>query len=102
MIYLAAEERQTLYGNASPARFDNTDIVTLFIRINLSTRKRESTATIKNSPSPYAQKSPPKRQNIIEFDCRGLEFTEFKADVRWKDRKSTSALLIPETGPMDG
>lgn len=23
-----------------------------------------------------------KGQKIIEFDCRGLEFTEFKADVR--------------------
>ena len=45
--------------------------------------QRESTATIKNPPAPYKQESPPKRQNIIEFDCRGLEFTEFKADVRF-------------------
>ncbi|KAI9866854.1 MAG: hypothetical protein M1813_000796 [Trichoglossum hirsutum] len=46
------------------------------------TCKRESSATIKAPPTPYAQASPPKRQKIIEFDCRGLEFTEFKADVR--------------------
>ncbi|KAL2044240.1 hypothetical protein N7G274_002945 [Stereocaulon virgatum] len=47
------------------------------------TCKRESTATIKNAPQAYLQSSPPKRQNIIEFDCRGLEFVEFKADGEW-------------------
>lgn len=45
--------------------------------------KRESTATIKNAPVSYVQSSPPKRQNIVEFDCRGLEFTEFIADGEW-------------------
>ncbi|KAK2785477.1 hypothetical protein FQN53_007738, partial [Emmonsiellopsis sp. PD_33] len=25
-----------------------------------------------------------KGQKIIEFDCRGLEFTEFKADGEWE------------------
>ncbi|KAI4124073.1 MAG: hypothetical protein LQ347_005871 [Umbilicaria vellea] len=45
--------------------------------------KRESTATIKAPPIAYKHASPPKRQNIIEFDCRGLEFTEFKADGEW-------------------
>lgn len=25
--------------------------------------------------------SPPTRQKVIEFDCRGLEFTEFKPEV---------------------
>ncbi|KAK3172336.1 hypothetical protein OEA41_005657 [Lepraria neglecta] len=47
------------------------------------TCKRESTATIKNAPRAYSHSSPPKRQNIIEFDCRGLEFVEFKADGEW-------------------
>ncbi|KAA6406756.1 MAG: DUF866 domain-containing [Lasallia pustulata] len=45
--------------------------------------KRESTATIKAPPTAYQHASPPKRQNIIEFDCRGLEFTDFKADGEW-------------------
>ncbi|KAI9651419.1 MAG: hypothetical protein M1829_003020 [Trizodia sp. TS-e1964] len=45
--------------------------------------KRESSASIKTSPAPYVHDSPPKRQNIIEIDCRGLEFTEFKADGEW-------------------
>lgn len=30
----------------------------------------------------YEQGEPPKSQKILEFDCRGLEFTEFKAEVR--------------------
>jgi len=29
----------------------------------------------------YEQNSPAKIKNIIEIDCRGLEFTEFRADV---------------------
>lgn len=30
----------------------------------------------------YEQSSPPIRKNILDIDCRGLEFTEFKANVR--------------------
>jgi hypothetical protein len=43
--------------------------------------QRESTASIKTAPKPYEQKEPPTRQTIIEFDCRGLEFTEFHSEV---------------------
>lgn len=43
--------------------------------------QRESTATIKTPPTPYKHSSPPTKQNILEFDCRGLEFTAFKSDV---------------------
>lgn len=50
--------------------------------LNLELLQRESSATIKAPPASYQQASPPKPQNIIEIDCRGLEFTEFKADVR--------------------
>lgn len=45
--------------------------------------KRESSASIKTSPKPYEQNEPPKSQNIIDFDCRGLEFVEFKAEGDW-------------------
>ncbi|RDW72137.1 putative DUF866 protein [Coleophoma crateriformis] len=45
--------------------------------------KRESSATIKAAPASYEQGSPPKRQKIIEFDCRGLEFTEFRPEGEW-------------------
>lgn len=43
--------------------------------------KRESSASIKAAPAVYAQQSPARAKNIVEFDCRGLEFVEFKADV---------------------
>ncbi|KAF2743111.1 DUF866-domain-containing protein [Sporormia fimetaria CBS 119925] len=42
--------------------------------------KREHSANIKAAPASYEQSDPPKTINILEFDCRGLEFTEFKAD----------------------
>ncbi|MCJ1278077.1 hypothetical protein MMC21_005891 [Puttea exsequens] len=45
--------------------------------------KRESTATIQNAPRAYSQTSPPKPQIIVQFDCRGLEFTQYKPDGEW-------------------
>ncbi|TDZ37861.1 UPF0587 protein [Colletotrichum spinosum] len=45
--------------------------------------KRESTATIKAAPASYEQVEPAKQQKIIEFDCRGLEFTEFIPEGEW-------------------
>ncbi|KAK4060403.1 hypothetical protein Trihar35433_10267 [Trichoderma harzianum] len=46
-------------------------------------RFRESSATIKAAPAAYEQGEPPKPQKVFEFDCRGLEFTEFKAEGEW-------------------
>lgn len=43
--------------------------------------KRESSATIKAAPTSYEAVSPARAKNIIEIDTRGLEFTDFKADV---------------------
>jgi hypothetical protein len=34
------------------------------------------------APKVYAQQEPAKVQNILTMDCRGLEFVDFKADVR--------------------
>ncbi|KAI2783987.1 DUF866-domain-containing protein [Daldinia loculata] len=45
--------------------------------------KRESSCSIKTAPKPYAQGEPPKQQSIIEFDCRGLEFTDFTPEGEW-------------------
>ncbi|KAK8219361.1 hypothetical protein M8818_001096 [Zalaria obscura] len=45
--------------------------------------KREHSASIKEAPKAYQQAEPAKRQDIIVIDCRGLEFTEFKADGDW-------------------
>ncbi|KXJ97384.1 hypothetical protein Micbo1qcDRAFT_7434 [Microdochium bolleyi] len=45
--------------------------------------KRESSASIKLGPKPYEQAEPAKQQSILEFDCRGLEFTEFSPEGEW-------------------
>ncbi|GJC85832.1 UPF0587 protein C2D10.03c [Colletotrichum liriopes] len=45
--------------------------------------KRESSASIKAAPTSYAQGEPPKQQKLLEFDCRGLEFTEFIPEGEW-------------------
>ncbi|PSN72970.1 DUF866-domain-containing protein [Corynespora cassiicola Philippines] len=42
--------------------------------------KREHSANVKAAPASYPHTDPPKTQNILEFDCRGLEFTDFKAE----------------------
>lgn len=43
--------------------------------------QRESSASIKAAAVPYEQGEPAKAQRLIEFDCRGLEFTDFKPEV---------------------
>ncbi|KAF7562403.1 hypothetical protein G7046_g1760 [Stylonectria norvegica] len=45
--------------------------------------KRESSASIMAAPKAYEQAEPPKQQRILEFDCRGLEFVEFKPEGDW-------------------
>jgi hypothetical protein len=47
----------------------------------LTTHQREHSANIKAPPKTYERTDPPKTVSILEFDCRGLEFTEFKAEV---------------------
>ena len=39
---------------------------------------------VKSAPKAYIKASPPTRQNILEFECRGLEFVEFKPDGHWQ------------------
>ena len=43
--------------------------------------QRESSASIPAAPTPYEQAEPAKVQKVLEFDCRGLEFTEFIPEV---------------------
>ncbi|RCI11764.1 hypothetical protein L249_7148 [Ophiocordyceps polyrhachis-furcata BCC 54312] len=45
--------------------------------------QRESSASIKSAPVPYEQAEPPTARRILEFDCRGLEFTEFMSEGEW-------------------
>lgn len=45
--------------------------------------QRQHTANILEAPKAYPQQDTPKLQNILTIDCRGLEFVEFKAEVRF-------------------
>lgn len=47
----------------------------------LTTPQRESSASIKAAPAPYEQTEPAAARKVLEFDCRGLEFTKFKPEV---------------------
>lgn len=38
---------------------------------------------IKTNATPYSIDVAGKRQNVIEMECRGLEFVEFKPDGDW-------------------
>jgi len=53
--------------------------------------QRESSATIKAAPAGYEQAEPANAQKILEFDCRGLEFTEFIPEVRHETSSVTEA-----------
>ncbi|KAK2879958.1 hypothetical protein FQN49_000717 [Arthroderma sp. PD_2] len=41
-------------------------------------------------------------QKIIEFDCRGLEFTEFKADGPWEAKGTESGTKFSDISLEDG
>ena len=43
--------------------------------------QKQASATVKMGPVPYPQSDPPKKQTILEADCRGLEFVSFKPEV---------------------
>ncbi|KAI1327655.1 DUF866-domain-containing protein [Xylariaceae sp. FL0255] len=45
--------------------------------------KRESSCSIKAAPKAYEQAEPPTQQMVIDFDCRGLEFTSFSPEGEW-------------------
>lgn len=45
--------------------------------------KLSENKVIKGPPKPYLIKSPPKWQNILEFECRGCEFVDFSPDGDW-------------------
>jgi len=51
--------------------------------ITLCVPQREHSANITGPPKAYEQSEPAKRVNILQFDCRGLEFTEFKPEGEW-------------------
>ncbi|KAF4123670.1 Eukaryotic protein of unknown function (DUF866) [Geosmithia morbida] len=64
--------------------------------------KRESSASIKDRPKAYEQTEPPKATRIIEFDCRGLEFIEFKPEGNWLADGVESGTKFTEIELEDG
>ncbi|KAL9109515.1 MAG: hypothetical protein Q9227_005850 [Pyrenula ochraceoflavens] len=58
--------------------------------------KRESSAQIRSAPSPYPLSSPPKRQNLLQFDCRGCEFVEFRPDGHWQAEGAKSGIKFTD------
>ncbi|KAJ5587156.1 uncharacterized protein N7459_002921 [Penicillium hispanicum] len=49
------------------------------------------TASIVAGPHTYQADEKEKSQKIIELDCRGLEFTEFKPDGEWEAKGTESS-----------
>ncbi|KAL8824098.1 MAG: hypothetical protein Q9191_005300 [Dirinaria sp. TL-2023a] len=98
--------RETHPNWVSISRFESSDMPGSRGEANFvwrcKTCKRESTANIKNAPTAYSQMIPPKAQNIIEFDCRGLEFTEFKPEGEWTAKGLESATKFSGVDLQDG
>lgn len=64
--------------------------------------KREHSANIKAAPATYEQTDPPKTVNILEFDCRGLEFTDFKAEGEFLATGAESGTKFASIDLSDG
>ncbi|KAJ2902136.1 DUF866 domain-containing protein [Zalerion maritima] len=64
--------------------------------------KREASATIKAAPASYEVAEPPKKVKIIELDCRGLEFTEFKPEGEWLAQGTDSGTKFTGIELTDG
>ncbi|KAG6010873.1 hypothetical protein E4U21_002541 [Claviceps maximensis] len=64
--------------------------------------KRESSASIVAAPIAYEQSEPAKSHKIIVFDCRGLEFTEFKPEGEWLAEGADSGTKFTEIDLSDG
>lgn len=75
-----AVEKPTLCGSASFVRFVAVDFPPCPVNESDFLQKTHS-ASIIAGPNAYGADDKRKGQKIIEIDCRGLEFTEFKPDV---------------------
>lgn len=64
--------------------------------------KREHSANIKAAPATYERADPPKLVNILEFDCRGLEFTEFKAEGDFEAKGAETVTKFTAIDLTDG
>lgn len=66
--------------------------------------KRESSANIKAAPTGYdaSKESSSSPQRILEFDCRGLEFVDFKPEGEWLTEGAESGTKFAEVDLSEG
>jgi len=80
--------KRTLFGDVGTVRslspYSNELLVAIhLLRTVANVTQREHSTNVMAPPKAYPQSDTPKAQNIIELDCRGLEFVEFKPDGEW-------------------
>ncbi|EDP55055.1 DUF866 domain protein [Aspergillus fumigatus A1163] len=100
--FLEVGARPTLCGNASFARAISSVLVVGSTRPFYETQgdnemgDKTHSASIVNGPHAYEGDEKGKGSKVIEIDCRGLEFTEFKPDGEWEAKGIDSS--TPFTG----
>ncbi|ORY64127.1 uncharacterized protein BCR38DRAFT_434110 [Pseudomassariella vexata] len=98
--------RETHPNAISVSRFENNELSGSRGEANFVWKckncKRESSASIKAAPKAYEMGEPPKEQSIIEFDCRGMEFTEFSPEGSWLAEGTESGTKFTEIELQDG
>lgn len=103
--YRAVEARQTSCGAARTARFP----LLLLLPGRQSApankaRQRESSAVIKAGPHAYklAELPQARQQKVLEFECRGCEFVEFRPDGSWQARGLDSGTVFNDIDLTEG
>ncbi|GMF67862.1 unnamed protein product [Aspergillus oryzae] len=81
MKSLEAAERRTLSGNASFAKSVRSFPTRLALPAANKCDQKTHSASIVAGPNVYEADEKRKGRKVIDIDCRGLEFTDFKADV---------------------
>ena len=98
--------RETHPNDVSFSRFDQTEVSGSKGEANFVWRckncKREHSASIKAAPTAYQQSDPPKMLTMLEFDCRGLDFTEFKAEGDFEAKGTDTATSFTAIDLTDG
>ncbi|EER24550.1 hypothetical protein CPC735_059200 [Coccidioides posadasii C735 delta SOWgp] len=79
--------RNTAYRGAGAMRISSGNADSAIMAKDI-TLQRENSASFTNNPSAYTESQA--QQQIIQFDCRGLEFTEFIPDGEWQAKGAES------------
>ncbi|KAK9358142.1 hypothetical protein V1504DRAFT_436062 [Lipomyces starkeyi] len=64
--------------------------------------RRESSASFKAKPVPYTIEDSAKWKNVVEFEVRGLEFTEFKVEGPWTCKSEANGAIFEEVDLSQG